>query len=99
MNFRSTITTQMGRNCTTSCSGRFTDGKVQTGRVTPGILADELKRQFPEVVYAAGYTGWDANLTFAAGEKINKETGHWAGADWFKMFSIPLLAGTPAPRR
>lgn len=72
------------------------DGKVQAGRFTPGILADELKKQFPEVVYAAGYTGWDATLTFAAGDKINKETGHWAGADWFKMFSIPLLAGTPA---
>ncbi|GAB3771971.1 ABC transporter permease [Spirosoma horti] len=72
------------------------DGKVQAGRFTPGILADELKKQFPEVVYAAGYTGWDANLTFAAGDKINKETGHWAGADWFRMFSIPLLAGTPA---
>ncbi|AKD57626.1 ABC transporter permease [Spirosoma radiotolerans] len=75
---------------------QFYDGQVQTGRFTPGILADELKRQFPEVVYAAGYTGWAANVTFAAGEKINKETGHWAGADWFKMLSIPLLAGTPA---
>ncbi|GAB3798986.1 ABC transporter permease [Spirosoma humi] len=75
---------------------QFYDGQVQTGRFTPGVLADELKKQFPEVVYAAGYTGWDANVTFAAGEKINKETGHWAGADWFSMFSIPLLAGTPA---
>ncbi len=71
------------------------DGKAQAGRFTPGVLPDELKRQFPEVMYAAGYTGWDAQMTFAVGEKINKESGHWAGADWFKMFSIPLLAGTP----
>ncbi|GAB4032944.1 ABC transporter permease [Spirosoma jeollabukense] len=75
---------------------QFYDGKVQTGRFTPGVLPDELKKQFPEIIYAAGYTGWDANLTFAVGDKINKESGHWAGADWFKMFSIPLLAGTPA---
>ena len=72
------------------------DGKVETGRFTPGMLADELKKQFPEVVHAAGYTGWDARMTFTVGNRINKESGHWAGADWFKMFSIPLLAGTPA---
>ncbi|RIV21342.1 ABC transporter permease [Fibrisoma montanum] len=72
------------------------DGKVETGRFTPGVLPDELKKQFPEIVHAAGYTGWDARMTFAVGDKINKESGHWAGADWFKMFSIPLLAGTPA---
>jgi putative ABC transport system permease protein len=72
------------------------DGKVDAGRFTPGVLPDELKKQFPEIVYAAGYTGWDAQMTFAVGDKINKETGHWAGADWFNMFSIPLLAGTPA---
>jgi predicted permease len=72
------------------------DGKVETGAFTPGVLADELKKQFPEVVHAAGYSGWDARMTFTVGDKINKESGHWAGADWFKMFSIPLLAGTPA---
>ncbi|MFD2573043.1 ABC transporter permease [Spirosoma soli] len=71
------------------------DGKVETGRFTPGVLADELKKQFPEVVHAAGYTGWEARMTFSVGDKVNKEGGHWAGADWFKMFSIPLLAGTP----
>src|SRR4028118_2290185 len=36
---------------------QFYDGKVQSGPFTPGILAEELKRQFPEVEYAAGYTG------------------------------------------
>jgi len=71
------------------------DGKVETGRFTPGVLADELKKQFPEIIHAAGYTGWDARMTFSVGDKINKESGHWAGADWFRMFSIPLLAGTP----
>ena len=75
---------------------QLADGKIDVGRYTPGILADELKRQFPEVMYAAGYTGWEAQMTFTVGDKINKEGGHWAGADWFKMFSIPLLAGTPA---
>lgn len=74
---------------------QFYDGIVEAKYKTPGLLSDELKKQFPEVVYAANYTPWDARLTFAVGDKINKEVGHWAGADWFKMFSIPLLAGTP----
>ena len=71
------------------------DGKIETGRFTPGVLADELKKQFPEIMYASGYNGWEAQLTFTVGDKINKETGHWAGADWFRMFSVPLLTGTP----
>lgn len=75
---------------------QFSDGKIDAGNYTPGILADELKKQFPEVIYAAGYTGWEAQMTLTVGDKINKQSGHWAGADWFKMFSIPLLAGTPA---
>ena len=74
---------------------QFYDGKIVAHGATPGLLPDELKRQFPEVVYAAGFTAWDARLTFSAEGKINKESGRWAGADWFKMYSIPLLAGTP----
>lgn len=74
---------------------QFYDGKIVAHGATPGLLSDELKKQFPEIVYAAGVTGWDANLTFAVGDKANKQTGRWAGADWFQMYSIPLLAGTP----
>ncbi|UHG92172.1 ABC transporter permease [Spirosoma oryzicola] len=74
---------------------QFYDGKIVTHGATPGLLADELKKQFPEVQYAAGITGWDARLTFTVGDKVNKESGRWVGEDWFKMFSIPLLAGTP----
>lgn len=74
---------------------QFYDGKVVAHGATPGLLAYELKKQFPEVLYAAGFTGWDAHLTFTVGNKLNKEAGRWVGADWFKMFSIPLLAGTP----
>ncbi len=72
----------------------FSDGKVDANPKTPGVLPEALKSEFPEVVYAAGFTPWDARLVFAVGDKTNKETGHWAGADWFKMFSIPLLAGS-----
>jgi predicted permease len=72
----------------------FSDGKVDANSKTPGILPQTLKEEFPEVLHAVGFTPWDARLVFTAGNKSNKELGHWAGADWFKMFSIPLLAGT-----
>lgn len=69
------------------------DGKVEAGTSTPGLLAEELKRKFPEVKYASGFT-WEEQHTFAVKNKINKEKGRFAGADWFSMYSIPLLEGT-----
>ncbi|WP_420150831.1 ABC transporter permease [Spirosoma sp.] len=72
---------------------QFYDGKVDAGSGTPALLADELKKEFPEIVYAANLS-WEEERTFLVGDKLNKEKGRSAGADWFKMFSFPLLAGT-----
>jgi putative ABC transport system permease protein len=72
---------------------QFYDGKVEASSGTPGLLADELKKEFPEIAYAAGLS-WEEERTFSVGDKLNKEKGRAAGADWFRMFSIPLLAGT-----
>ncbi|MBC9915627.1 ABC transporter permease [Chitinophaga varians] len=73
------------------------NGNIEVGRGGPGLLAEELKRKFPEIVYAAASTTWDdMRMTFAIGNNVNKETGNFAGADWFRMFSVPLLAGAPA---
>ena len=74
---------------------QFYDGKVVGQYATPGVLADELKKVIPEVRYASGFA-WENKATFAVGNKINRETGNHAGADYFKMFSYPLLRGTPA---
>nr|WP_310587453.1 ABC transporter permease [uncultured Dyadobacter sp.] len=71
----------------------FTDGKVVADDDTPGLLADELKKQFPEVVHAAGFS-WQEGHVLAVGNKTARQTGCYAGPDWFKMYSIPLLAGT-----
>lgn len=73
----------------------FTSGKVVADEDTPGLLAEELKKQFPEVVYAAGVT-WQEGHILTAGDKMIRQVGRYAGADWFAMYSIPLLAGTPA---
>ncbi|GAB3263927.1 ABC transporter permease [Larkinella harenae] len=72
----------------------MTDGRIATDEDTPGILAEELKREIPEVVYAAGFS-WGERHVMTVGEKTARQEGRFAGADWFKLYNIPLLAGTP----
>jgi putative ABC transport system permease protein len=73
---------------------QYYDGKIEGEYGTPGVLADELKRVMPEVQYACGYA-WNNKSTFSVGDKILKQEGNFAGADFFKMFSYKLLQGTP----
>src|SRR5690606_20857550 len=71
------------------------DGQVGAAYYTQGLLARELKRVVPEVQYASALErNWPATL--AAGDKVSKMEGAAADADFFKMFSYPLLAGAPA---
>jgi ABC-type antimicrobial peptide transport system permease subunit len=72
---------------------QYYDGKISAGYFTPGVLPDEMKKVLPEVEMACG-TSWGDDMTFQAGDKILKENGGEAGADFFRMFSYPLLAGT-----
>ena len=72
---------------------QYYDGKVQGQYSVPGVLADEMKRVIPEIQYATGFSYNDRN-TFQVGEKILKLEGTSTGADFFKMFSYPLIAGT-----
>ncbi len=74
----------------------YYDGKVDAGYSTQGLLAEELKRKIPEVQYASGFeyvAQPGTQSTFEVGEKVNKMGGMFAGADFFSMFSYPLLQG------
>src|ERR1700722_7540532 len=72
----------------------FFDGKVDAGFPTQGLMAGELKRLIPEVQYSSSLE-WNTTNTFEAEHKISKMSGSFAGADFFTMFSYPLLEGTP----
>jgi len=74
---------------------QYIDQKIDAGYYTPGLLSYELKNTIPEVESAVGYIHSN-KTTFEAGNKILKQDGAWAGADYFKMFSYPLLEGSPA---
>lgn len=71
----------------------YMGGKLQTWYWTQGPLAEELKKEIPEV-QAATPMSWSNVNTFAVGNKILKEDGFAAGADYFTMFSYPLLEGS-----
>lgn len=71
---------------------QYNKGVVDAYFATQGLMPEEMKRTLPEVEYAAGYA-WNQLSTFEANSKILKENGNYAGADFFKMFSYPLLSG------
>ena len=74
-------------------SREYIDNKIIGSYDTQGVLAEELKRSFPEVELAAS-TAYNHYFTFAAGEKKIKFEGNFAGADFFKIFSHPFLQGS-----
>jgi ABC-type antimicrobial peptide transport system permease subunit len=71
----------------------YSNGTTTGGYHTPGPLAAELKRLFPEVEYASASV-MPNKLTFEVGEKKLKLEGGFADSDYFKLFSFPLLQGS-----
>lgn len=71
---------------------RYFDGKIEADYPTQALLAQELKREIPEIEYASSLE-WNTTSTFEAGNTIEKMAGSFAGADFFTMFSYPLLQG------
>jgi len=73
----------------------FSEGKVQTGLWTPGLLARELKRRVPGVRLATGYWQREGEEdVFALGTKRVNLRGAYADSDFFRLFSFPLVEGT-----
>lgn len=62
---------------------------------TPGILAENLKLDFPDIQYAATTTWVNKQLLSYNNDKYFKEEGFHVGEDYFNIFSYPLLAGNP----
>jgi putative ABC transport system permease protein len=73
---------------------------VVSGQNYPSFLLEDLNKTVPQVkyqvYYATGYElPWGHPETFAYKEKKLKLEGSRAGRDFFKMFSYPLIAGSP----
>lgn len=61
---------------------------------TPGILAENIKVDFPDIKYAATTT-WIGKSLLSHDNTYFKENGYHVGEDFFNIFSYPLLAGNP----
>jgi putative ABC transport system permease protein len=75
-------------------SREYIDGVVTGYYDTPGLLGEELKRVMPEVEFSCGFSSSGRNV-FSVGEKVVGYEGNFAGEDYFKIFSMMLLQGTP----
>jgi len=71
----------------------YVDGKIEAGYWTPGLLAQELKKNLPEIELATP-TMWNDRVNFEANGKIIKQDGLFADSGYFRMFSFPLLQGS-----
>lgn len=70
---------------------RYADG-IMTTSSTPGILAETLKEEMPEIEYAATTT-WVNKFNLSIGDHSVKARGFYVGKDFFNIFTFPLLQG------
>src|SRR3990170_4270964 len=69
--------------------------EIMTTTSTPGILAESLKEEFPEVQYAVTTT-WINKYTLSIKDHNVKAEGYHVGKDFFQIFSFPMLQGDPS---
>src|SRR6478609_6845425 len=65
---------------------------IMTTTSTPGVLAEALKAEVPEVEYAATTT-WISSFTLSVGDHSVKGDGYYVGKDFFNIFSYGLTEG------
>jgi putative ABC transport system permease protein len=68
--------------------------EIMTTSSTPGLLAETLKEEYPEIEHAATVT-WITPFTLSIRDHNVKADGFYVGADFFKIFSFPLVQGQP----
>ncbi|MBB6127430.1 ABC transporter permease [Mucilaginibacter lappiensis] len=73
----------------------YYDHKIDGNYDTAPILSNEIKKEIPEVEYAITLQEENSLNTFKVGTKMLKVEGTASSPDIFKMFSYPLLEGTP----
>jgi len=68
--------------------------EIMTTTSTPGLLAETLKEEIPDVEYAATTT-WVNPYTLSIKDHNVKAKGYHVGPDYFNIFSYVLLEGHP----
>ncbi|MEL7119184.1 MAG: ABC transporter permease [Bacteroidota bacterium] len=70
---------------------QYEDG-ILTVRSTPGLLAETLAEEIPEIEHAATIM-WGGAYTLSVDDKDIKKVGPFVGSDFFEILSFNLLKG------
>lgn len=70
-------------------------GDISTFESTPGILAENIVKDIPEIEMASQLI-WEEEPLFTVGDKFDKEKGRYVQKDFLRMFSYKLEKGNPA---
>ena len=71
---------------------RQQQSEIDVTEGTPGLLAERMIQEFPEIELAASST-WADWHSLSVGDKHIKAQGHYASKDYFRIFSYPLIHG------
>ena len=69
-------------------------GVLNTFASTPGILAENIVKDIPEIQLASQML-WEESPLFTVGSTFEKEKGRYVQGDFLTMFSFPLKEGNP----
>ena len=70
-------------------------GDISTFPSTPGILAENIVKDIPEIQLASQFL-WEEEPLFTVGNTFDKEKGRYVQKDFLKMFSFKLAKGNAA---
>jgi putative ABC transport system permease protein len=70
-------------------------GDISTFPSTPGILAENIVKDIPEIKMASQFL-WESEPLFTIGNTFDKEKGRFVQKDFLKMFSFKLAKGDAA---
>ncbi len=67
-------------------------GEIYTTESTPGLLAESLSEEMPEVEYASP-ASWVSEYRVSVNNENIKAKGQYVGKDYFNIFSFDLISG------
>ena len=74
---------------------QYYSGDISTFPSSPGILAENIVKDIPEIEMASQML-WEEQPLFTVGDKFDKEKGRHVQKDFLKMFSFKLAKGDAA---
>ncbi|MEQ9439400.1 MAG: FtsX-like permease family protein [Cyclobacteriaceae bacterium] len=74
--------------------GQLGDQEIQVSRYTQYPLEAALEKDFPEIEHVVSRT-WEFDELFREGDQMFKKKGLYASAEFFEVFTFPLIKGDP----